>query len=80
MFLQEGLALCQQLGDRWGMGTALRYLGLVALAQGDAAKAQELLRRSLDVHRDYVVGWDIAHTLTYLGNAALAQGQIEEAR
>ena len=31
-FLQESLALCQEGGDRWGMGTALRNLGQAELA------------------------------------------------
>lgn len=47
---------------------------------GDGVQAQELLRRSLDVHRGFVVGWDIARILTCLGNAALALEEIEEAR
>jgi predicted ATPase/transcriptional regulator with XRE-family HTH domain len=34
-FLQESLALTTQLGDRWGMGTAYRCLGMLALAQGN---------------------------------------------
>ena len=32
-FLQESLKLCEEVGDRWGMGTALRNLGLAALDQ-----------------------------------------------
>jgi tetratricopeptide (TPR) repeat protein len=79
-FLQESLRLCQEVGDRWGMGTALRYLGLAALAQGDAVAAQARLRRSLEVFTGFVTGWDIARSLIYLGDASLALGDAEEAR
>jgi hypothetical protein len=41
-FLQKSLSLCTQVGDRWGMGTAYRNLGLTALAHGDADNAQAL--------------------------------------
>ncbi len=68
-----------QLGDRWSIGTSLRFLGLAALRQG-AARAQELLRQSLDVHRGVVTGWDLARTLVYLGEAGLALGDVAEAR
>lgn len=62
--------LGRQVGDRWSVGTSLRFLGLVALAQGDAARAQELLRKSLQVHWGFVAGWDIARSLIYLAQAA----------
>jgi ATP/maltotriose-dependent transcriptional regulator MalT len=78
--LQESLALCTQVGDRWGMGTAYRFLGLAALAQGDAQAAQTLLRKSLDVFAEFVIGWDIVQSLIYLGEAAGAAGDLAEAR
>jgi len=77
--LQESLELAEQLGDRWSIGTSLRFLGLAALRQG-AARAQELLRQSLDVHRSVVTGWDIARTSIYLAEAGLALGDVEGAR
>lgn len=74
------MKLCQEIGNRWGVGTALRYLGLAALAQSDAAQARALLIQSLDVHRGFVAGWDIARTLIYLGQAAQALGDADAAR
>jgi hypothetical protein len=78
-FLQKSLSLCTQVGDRWGMGTAYRNLGLTALAHGDADKAQALLRKSLDIFGNYIVGWDIARSLTYLGDAASMVDELAEA-
>jgi predicted ATPase len=78
--LEESLVYCEQVNDRWGKGTALRCMGLAALAQGDAGAAEELFRRSLDVFEGYVVGWDIVRSLIYWGEAAGALGKQEEAR
>lgn len=78
-FLQESLALCQEVDDRWGMGTALRFMGLTALAQGDAGRARDFLCKSLDVHRGVTAGWDIARSLIYLGEAMLALGKADDA-
>jgi tetratricopeptide (TPR) repeat protein len=79
-FLQESLMLCTQVGDRWGMGTAYRNLGLAALAQGDVTAAQSLIYKSLDVFAGYVTGWDIVQSLVYLGEAVAAAGNWPAAR
>src|SRR5574342_143591 len=78
--LRESIALCEQTGNRWGTGTAYRLLGAVKLAEGDAAAARPLLRKSLEVFGDFFIGWDIARTLTYLGDATLRLGDVDEAR
>jgi predicted ATPase len=78
-YLQESLALCRQVGDRWGMGTAYRHLGLAALAQGNLAQAQTLLRQSLDQFAGLITGWDVAQSLIYLGEATAAAGDLCEA-
>ncbi len=71
--------LCTQVGDRWGMGTAYRILGLAALAQGDITEAQALIRKSLDLFTDFVTGWDIVQSLVYLGEATATAGDSSEA-
>jgi tetratricopeptide (TPR) repeat protein len=79
-FLQESLALSTQVGDRWGMGTAYRNLGLAALAQGDIPEAQSLIHRSLELVTALGTRWDIARSLIYLGEATAAAGDPSEAR
>lgn len=78
--LQESLALCTELGNRWGMGTAYRFLGLAALAQNKLPEAETLIHYSLDVFNDLVRGWDIVRSLIYLGQAKAATGDWCEAR
>ena len=62
------------------MGNAYRFMGLVDLAQGDNLQAQANFRKSLDIFRDYIVGWDIAISSTYLADAVLRAGDFPEAR
>lgn len=79
-FLEESIALSKQSGNRWGMGNAYRFMGLVDLAQGDNLQAQANFRKSLDIFSDYIVGWDIAISSTYLAEAILLAGDFGEAR
>jgi tetratricopeptide (TPR) repeat protein len=79
-FLQESLTLCVQLGDRWGIGTAYRYLGLAALAQNNIPEAQSLIRQSLELFTELGTRWDIVRSLVYLGEATTAAGDPFEAR
>ena len=79
-YMQESIELCAQSKNRWGMGTAYRYYGLVTLAQGDYSKAQVLFYKSLEVFGDYYIGWDIARTMSYLGEVSLLLGDLSEAR
>jgi tetratricopeptide (TPR) repeat protein len=78
-FLQESLALSTQVGDRWGMGTAYRILGLAALARGDIDEARSLINKSLELFTGFVTGWDIVQSLVYLGEATTAAGDWSEA-
>lgn len=79
-FLEESLDLLTHVGDRWGMGTAYRLLGLTALAQGDTGLALAHIRHSLEFFHGYIMGWDIARSLSYLGQATLAAGDAGEAQ
>jgi predicted ATPase/transcriptional regulator with XRE-family HTH domain len=78
--MQESIALCEQSKNRWGMGTAYRFLGLAALAEGQFSEAQGYFRKSLEIFGEYIVGWDIARTLSYLGEATMLAGDLPEAR
>lgn len=67
------------LGDRWGSGTAYRYLGVAALAQGDVPRAQAMLRKRLEIFGGFVIGWDIVRSQIYLGDAVRAAGDLDGA-
>jgi predicted ATPase/DNA-binding XRE family transcriptional regulator len=79
-FMHESIALSEHSKNRWGMGTAYRYLGLVYLAEGQPGPAREHLLKSLEIFGEFAVGWDIARSLTYLGDAALLAGDDPQAR
>jgi predicted ATPase/transcriptional regulator with XRE-family HTH domain len=78
-FMQESISLCEQVKNRWGMGTAYRFLGLAYLAAGQYAQARTHLHKSLEVFGDDFIGWDIARSLTYLGDANRLSGDFAEA-
>jgi len=77
--IQESLSLSKLSRNRWGTGTAYRYLGLIKLAQGKYQEAQDLLHRSLEFFSGYTEGWDIAISLIYLGTTELELGNLQEA-
>jgi tetratricopeptide (TPR) repeat protein len=79
-FMWESIALCEQTKNRWGIGTAYRYLGVATLAGGQPVEAQDYFRKSLEHFGNYIVGWDIARTLTYLGDAMRLSGDPAVAR
>jgi tetratricopeptide (TPR) repeat protein len=78
--LHESLRLCNESGNRWGMGTAHRYLGLVKMAQGKLEEAKSLFRASIETFGDDFIGWDIAKSWVYLGEAIFLSGDFVEAR
>jgi predicted ATPase/transcriptional regulator with XRE-family HTH domain len=79
-FMQESIALCEQAKNRWGLGTAYRYLGLATTVRGDFQEAQTYLCKSLEIFSDNISGWHIAMTLNFLGYATLLDGDYSEAR
>ena len=76
----ESIDLCEQTKNRWGKGTACRFLGLAYLAQGQYQDALAHLQKSLELFNEYAEGWDIARTLTYMGDAVQMSGEPLEAR
>jgi hypothetical protein len=45
-YMYESITLCEQSKNRWGMGTAYRYLGLTCLAEGQLVEAQAHLLKT----------------------------------
>jgi tetratricopeptide (TPR) repeat protein len=78
--MYESIALCEQTRNRWGMGTAHRFLGLALAEEGQFAEAKNEFQKSLEIFSDYTEGWDIARTLTYLGDVTQHMGDLKEAR
>ena len=78
--MRESIALCEQSRNRWGTGTAYRYLGLAMLADGQYSEAQSCFQKSLEIFGDYFEGWDIALSLAYLADATMLAGSEAEAK
>jgi tetratricopeptide (TPR) repeat protein len=78
--MQESIALCERTQNRWGMGTAYRYLGLATLAADHCDEAKRHLEKSLEIFGEYFKGWDIAQTLIYLGETYLHLGDDAQAK
>ena len=78
--MYESIALCEQTRNRWGMGTAHRFLGLALAEEGKYEEAKIELQKSLEIFSDYTEGWDIARTLTYLGDLTQKVGDLNGAR
>lgn len=77
---EEGLALCRALGDRQGIATMLKDLGIVYDYQGDLDTAASLYRESMEIFRDLGDRWGVATNLSNLGTLADMRGQWAEAR
>jgi tetratricopeptide (TPR) repeat protein len=77
--IHESLELNEIIGDRWGLGTAYRNLGLLAQMQNKHARAQVAFRRSLVFFGELGAQWDIARTLADLGRSKLALDKDLEA-
>lgn len=79
-FMEESIVLCEQSKNRWGMGTAYRFLGLAYSAEGEYAEAREHLLKSLEIFGEFSIGWDIARSLSYLGDTTYMLEDFTEAR
>jgi len=79
-FMSESIELCERAKNRWGMGTAYRYLGSAYLAEGQYIEAQTHFQKSLEIFGEYTEGWDIALSLVYLGEVGIMAGNSTEAR
>ncbi|MBI5030658.1 MAG: tetratricopeptide repeat protein [Chloroflexi bacterium] len=80
IFEEEGLAICQALGDQAGIHYSLEGLGMLAGMQGDYARAAELLEQVLEYRRQTN---DRVRLNTALNNLALATrrlGNLERAQ
>jgi tetratricopeptide (TPR) repeat protein len=77
--LEESAALNSSVGDRWGLGSAYRGLGVVAQAQGEHMQAVDMFRKSLDTFTELGGRWWVARVLAEMGRSILALGNEAEA-
>jgi len=77
---EESLAIFQELGNRWGIATALLDLGGIARNQGNYVSAYTLVEESLAIFRELNNKPGIAASLDNLGLIDYRQGKIERAR
>ena len=78
-YLEQSLAVSQQLGDKPGMARALTNLANGISALGDHARAKELLERCLALDRELDDKRGIAYSLGGLGDIAFLQGEFAQA-
>jgi predicted ATPase/transcriptional regulator with XRE-family HTH domain len=77
--LEESAALNRSVGDRWGLGSAYRGLGVVAQVQGDHQQAVVMFRKSLDTFTELGGSWWVARVLAEKGRSVFALGNAAEA-
>jgi predicted ATPase/DNA-binding CsgD family transcriptional regulator len=77
--LTEAIALLRALDDRRWLPVALGNLGVVALLEGDRAKARVLFEEELELERRRGYGRGVARSLVDVGDVALEDGDAGRA-
>src|SRR5215469_4279664 len=78
--LQEGQAIVTRLGSRYWIGFCSWLAALVALSEGETARADQLAQESLAIWREIGDPWLIAWALHVLGRVEAQQGDMPSAR
>jgi predicted ATPase/DNA-binding CsgD family transcriptional regulator len=76
----RALAAFEELGDEWGVGTALHQGGSQALAEGRYDEAGALLGRAIEIFEGLSVADWFAFDLSRIGEVALGKGDLAGAR
>jgi ATP/maltotriose-dependent transcriptional regulator MalT len=76
--IEEGLALCRQVGHKLGIAQALNLLGEIFLQQGNTAKARSLLEESLQLYREGRDQRGIAESLSLLRKVEALERSLTE--
>ncbi|MEO8396318.1 MAG: tetratricopeptide repeat protein, partial [Chloroflexota bacterium] len=79
-YLEQSLAIQQEIDDREGIAANFNSLGAAMQRQGAYAEARAYLEQSLALWREIGDPEKIANSLNQLGVVARMQGQITEAR
>lgn len=77
--LEESVALNSLIGDRWGLGSSYRGLGLIAQAKGEQDQAVDMFQKGVDTFTKLGGSWWLARVLAEMGRSILALGDAVEA-
>ena len=78
-YLEQSLAILQQIGDRQGEGATLNNLATTALAKGDYDTALRYLEQSLAILQQIGDIYGMAATMANIGAMLFEQESYEEA-
>jgi tetratricopeptide (TPR) repeat protein len=78
--LEESLALCRQVGDRWGVARGLAMLAHQARSRADYERGLALTRESLAIARELRVDDSIIWALSALAQLHRLRGESDRAR
>ena len=78
-YLEEGLALSNEIGNKLSVSTTLYNMALAAQGQGDHERAAELYTEGIKSSAEVDDKANIAYCLDGLAQVAAAQGEVERA-
>jgi ATP/maltotriose-dependent transcriptional regulator MalT len=78
--LQEAQAIVTKLGSRYWIGYCSWLGALVALSEGETARAESLAQASLTIFREIGAQWFVALALYVLGRVEVQRGEMIAAR
>lgn len=78
-YLKESLAIYTEVGDLWGIGSALIDLGHLPYYKGEYTAAEQLLQRSVSVLGQIGETVDLANALRGQGEIVQLRGDYEQA-
>jgi predicted ATPase/transcriptional regulator with XRE-family HTH domain len=78
--LEESVALNTSVGDRWGLGSAYRGLGIIAQVLGQHQEAVVMFGKGLDTFTELGGSWWVARVLADMSRSVFALGNHTEAR
>ncbi len=78
--LQEAQAIFTRLGSRYWIAYCFWLGALVALSEGETARAESLAQESLTIFREIGDRWNVAWALHALGTVEAQRGEMTEAR
>ena len=77
--LEESITINKSVGDRWGLASALRGLGLIEQEQGRHEEAIKAFQQSQSILVNLGARWDEARVLADIGRSVLALGNLTRA-
>ena len=78
--VEEALKLFREVGNKWGVATALNYLGELLRSQGDYSRAAPVYEESLAINVEIGNTWAVVTSSVNLAWVALHQGDYKRAQ